>query len=74
MLYTTSACSACEEALDLVLALADPRVRKLVALDVADDAGLFEQYARRVPVLAYRGMELDWPFDALDMRRLLDGA
>lgn len=71
ILYTTSACSACEEALERILALGDPGVRTLVTRDVADDERLFERYAARVPVLSYRGAELDWPFAERDMRRLL---
>lgn len=73
ILYTTSACSACEQALERILALADPRVRTLVTRDVAHDERLFERYAARVPVLSYRGAELDWPFAECDMRRLLHG-
>ncbi|MYE12761.1 MAG: glutaredoxin family protein [Gammaproteobacteria bacterium] len=73
ILYTTSACSACEEALERILALGDPGVRTLVTRDVADDERLFERYATRVPVLSYRGTELDWPFGECDMRRLLHG-
>ena len=73
ILYTTSACSACEEALERILALGDPGVRTLVTRDVADDERLFERYAARVPVLSYGGVELDWPFAEGDMRRLLHG-
>lgn len=73
ILYTTSACSACEEALERILALADPCVRTLMTRDVADDERLFERYATRIPVLSYRGAELDWPFGECDMRRLLRG-
>ena len=72
ILYTTAACSACEEALDRVLAFADPRARTLLTHEVADDDDLFEEYGARVPVLSFRGMELDWPFAESDMRRLLD--
>lgn len=73
ILYTTSACSACEEALERVLALSDPGVRTLVTRDVAEDERLFERYAVRVPVLSYRGAELDWPFAECDISRLLRG-
>ena len=56
-----------------MLALADARVRTLVTCEVADDPGLLDRYGARVPVLSYRGAELDWPFAEADMRRLLDG-
>ncbi len=56
-----------------MLALADGRVRTLATREIADDPRLFERYGPRVPVLSYRGAELDWPFDDADMRRLLDG-
>ena len=40
---------------------------------IADDAELLEQYGVRIPVLRRvdTGEELDWPFDAAAVRRLL---
>lgn len=70
ILYTTAACSACEAALDLLAALPAAPHRALVAQEVALDDALLRRYGERVPVLAFGGRELDWPFDAGDVMRL----
>ena len=72
VLYTTAACTMCEEALDRLFNMSDPLPRALLTLDVAEDDALFQRYAQRVPVLACGSEELDWPFDEADIRRLVD--
>lgn len=71
-LYGTSGCHLCEQA--------DALVRGAVAVafrpvEIADDADLLERYGRRIPVLRRldTGEELDWPFDAAAVQRLLEG-
>ena len=73
-LYTTSGCHLCERA--------DALIRGAVAVafrpvEIADDGDLLERYGLRIPVLRRldTGEELDWPFDAAAVRRLvLDGS
>lgn len=74
ILYTTSACSACEAALDLLAGLPQAPPRTLIAQEVAFDGALMRRYGHRVPVLAVGDRELDWPFDAADVMALLAGA
>lgn len=71
ILYVTSACTACESALDRLLSMAHPRLLRLAAQEVALNDDLLRRYGARVPVLAYGGRELDWPFGAEDVDRLL---
>ncbi len=42
-------------------------------VEIADDEDLLERYGVRIPVLRHRetGGELDWPFDAAAVRRLV---
>ncbi len=70
ILYTTTACSACEAALDLLAALPQAPPLTLVAQEVAFDDDLLRRYGDRVPVLALGSRELAWPFDAGDVMRL----
>ena len=68
-LYGTSCCHLCEEA-ETVLGEAG-----IVAehIDIADDDGLLEKYAVRIPVLRRidNGAELGWPFDVTAVVRFL---
>ena len=45
--------------------------RTLRTREVLADDRLFARYAARVPVLRIAGVELDWPFDAEELGRLL---
>ena len=71
VLYTTSACSACEAALDALLSMPELRGFALDTFDVSDDDGLFQRYGERVPVLAWQWRELNWPFDRADVGKFL---
>lgn len=70
-LYSTDACSACEQAMDLLLALPALRGMSLVVVDVAASADLVERYGSRVPVLESNGQTLAWPFDSQAVDHLL---
>ena len=46
-------------------------VRHPVAVvDIADDEALLARYGTRIPVLACRGREIGWPFNADDVLEL----
>ena len=71
VLYTTSACSACEQALDLVLSVDAGHV-VLEAIDIADDDLLVERYASLIPVLRIGERELVWPFSTADLVGMIE--
>lgn len=70
VLYTTSGCHLCERA-EILIREATGRPVRL--REIADDEALLERYGVRIPVLRRleTGAELDWPFDAAAIRRLL---
>ncbi len=72
VLYATSGCHLCERAESVIREAVD---RTVGSLDIADDEVLLERYGVRIPVLRRldTGEELDWPFDAAAVRRLLAG-
>lgn len=69
VLYTTSGCHLCEQA----EALVRQQTACVSAVEIVDDAELLERYGVRIPVLRRldTGNELDWPFDATGVQRLL---
>lgn len=72
ILYTTRGCHLCEQAEALVRRQTGMAIG---LVEIADDAELLERYGVRIPVLRRleTGGELDWPFDATAIRRLLGG-
>ena len=72
ILYSTSACHLCDQALLLVNALQLPGL-SLTIMDVSESDELFERYGLRIPVLRREdnGAELGWPFDADTVHRFL---
>lgn len=72
VLLSTTHCTLCEQALDLLLAMPELRGLSLRVVDVADDDALLGRYGARLPVLvAPAGRELDWPFTRDDVAALL---
>ena len=68
-LFSTDACHLCELAQQVV---AQSKFSgKLVIADIIDQPHWFECYQVRIPVLHYRGHELDWPFDVTEVNRFL---
>jgi glutaredoxin len=67
ILYGTEGCHLCHDAQALLTQMG------LVWQDheIVDDDHLLERYGTRIPVLSHRGIELDWPFGADQIRRLL---
>jgi hypothetical protein len=69
-LYATSGCHLCDQAETLIhetVAVA------FGVVEIAEDGELLERYSLRIPVLRRldTGEELNWPFDAAAIRRLL---
>jgi len=70
LLYTTSGCHLCEQAENLIGRQGNITFK---AVEITDDTQLLERYGVRIPVLQRleTGEELDWPFDAAALQRLL---
>ena len=71
-LVVTESCSRCDDALDELLSMPELRGARLATREVLADERLYSRYAARVPVLRIGSAELDWPFDAARLRRLLE--
>ena len=64
ILYSTTACTLCDQALDLLFATPGVAGMQLDVIDVATDETLMETYGERIPVLRLGEAELAAPFDA----------
>lgn len=64
ILYSTTSCTLCDEALDLLFATPAAAGMQLDVVDVATDDTLIESYGERIPVLRLGKAELAAPFDA----------
>jgi Glutaredoxin-like domain (DUF836) len=76
-MYSTLGCHLCEEAEAILLPLlAEARVSgieiEIEVIDIAEE-DLIDTYGTRIPVLRCvdSGVELDWPFDAGQVKELL---
>jgi hypothetical protein len=76
VLFSTTACHLCEQA----LALLQPCLQqggqgrwRLREVDISDSEDLFQRYGLIIPVLRHEasGKELNWPFDADSISRFL---
>ena len=69
-LYQRDDCHLCDLALEV---LASARVPDFKSVFIDDDESLEERYGQRVPVLRDEatGVELDWPFDAGQLQKLI---
>ncbi len=65
ILYSTDHCTACGQALDLLLSMPDLRGLSVQVVDIAQDDDLLERLGERIPVLGLLNgaLELAWPFD-----------
>ncbi len=70
ILYQRDDCHLCDLALEV---LASARMPDFESVFIDGDDALEARYGLRVPVLRddVRGVELDWPFDAAELRRFL---
>lgn len=70
VLYQRDDCHLCDLALEV---LAAARAPEFESVFIDEDDALEARYGTRVPVLreASTGTELDWPFDATQVRALL---
>ncbi|HEY3326240.1 MAG TPA: glutaredoxin family protein [Novimethylophilus sp.] len=64
ILYGTSSCHLCEQALTCILPIGQALDLKVREIDIANDVALEETYGLRIPVIAFNSSELGWPFNA----------
>ncbi len=74
-LYGTSGCHLCEMASAMVVAVLAAEEVSVSDVDIADDDRLVDLYGLRIPVLRdlSSGLELGWPFDALQLSDFVRG-
>jgi hypothetical protein len=70
-LFQRDDCHLCDLALEV---LAQARVAEFESVFIDGDAALEARYGVRVPVLRAATRELDWPFDAGQVRALVAAA
>ena len=71
VLYMTTDCTLCDEALDMLLASNALTGVVLTTIDIADDDSLFREYGDRIPVFACNNASISWPFSADQARSLI---
>ncbi len=79
VLLSTSACSACELALDLLFSMPELAATTLSVVDIVDDPALVQRYGSQIPVLLRMHeqtaqSELCWPFTAEQVAVWIGGA
>ena len=74
VLYGTLGCHLCDVAEQLLAREVDLDNVPIELVDIADDDQLVERYGVRIPVLTDldSGIELGWPFDAVDLAHFID--
>ena len=72
ILYYTSGCHLCELAEEVLAeACAAGADIQWTLVDIADSNELMSRYGWTIPVLAYAGAELNWPFDLAKLQAWL---
>jgi predicted DCC family thiol-disulfide oxidoreductase YuxK len=69
VLYTTSHCHLCEQALELLIRLKEQYAINWITKEISDDDDLIEKYGIRIPVIQRidNQSELNWPFSENDI-------
>ena len=73
VLYTTSHCHLCEQALELLIKLKERYPIYWLTKEISDDDDLIEKYGVRIPVIQRidNQSELNWPFSEDDIVMLI---
>jgi glutaredoxin len=73
VLYTTSHCHLCEQALELLIKLKERYPIHWLSKEISEDDDLIEKYGIRIPVIQRvdNQSELNWPFSAEDIVMLI---
>jgi hypothetical protein len=72
ILYSTSACHLCEQALQMLQPLLNEDCR-VQEVDISESEALFQRYGLLIPVLYMpaTGAELQWPFSLADAQQFI---
>ena len=73
VLYTTAGCHLCEQAEALLHQVSSEQLLVWKSVEIAGQDELVQRYGVRIPVLrdTLSCAELDWPFNALELRCFL---
>ena len=73
ILYSTSACHLCEQAISLLNNMPEATEFTVVIKDISDSEELMERFDVRIPVILAEGQtrDLGWPFNAEDVKQYL---
>lgn len=73
VLYTTSHCHLCEQALELLIRLKEQYAINWITKEISDDDDLIEKYGIRIPVIQRidNQSELNWPFSENEIVMLI---
>jgi hypothetical protein len=73
VLYTTSHCHLCEQALTLLINVKQQYAINWLTKEISEDDDLIEKYGIRIPVIQRvdNQSELNWPFSAEDIVMLI---
>jgi arsenate reductase-like glutaredoxin family protein len=74
VLYITSHCHLCEQALTLLVNLKQQYAINWLTKEISEDDDLIEKYGIRIPVIQRvdNQSELNWPFSAEDIVILIE--
>lgn len=71
ILYSTLGCHLCDLAIEVLIHCREVSQKNVCSIDIADDDDLVSRYGVRIPVIAYAGKELGWPFTVDDLSAFL---
>ena len=73
VLYTTSHCHLCEQAVALLTNLKDQYHIEWILKEISDNDDLIEKYGIRIPVIKRTDIQVDlnWPFSENDIVMLI---
>lgn len=71
VLYSTLGCHLCDLAVEVIAHCSEAKEKNVYSIDIADDDDLVSRYGVRIPVIAYAGKELGWPFTVDDLSAFL---
>lgn len=74
-IYSGPNCHLCEQAKAILYPLLSEKGWELCEVNIQNSESLKEKYAIRIPVVALpNGEEKGWPFTAVQIGRMIDGA
>lgn len=73
LLYTTDACTLCDNALSMIKVCINKQTQRLSVIDIVEHDDLIERYGDKIPVLyrADKHSQLNWPFSPADVHNFL---